>query len=96
MKHYRCVLVQPLDARWALSPGCLNGQSDWTTYRCLWGVLARDEDEAARAAIAQQAECYHLPATVETTEDLGETYNDKPGITWQGVRWCEPSDASAE
>ena len=92
--YYRCVLRQPLDDRWAASPGCLHGQSSWSAYRCLWGILAQDAEEAERLALAQQAECYSLPATVETVEDLKQQYTDKPGIVWQGVRWSDDDTVS--
>jgi hypothetical protein len=88
VRFYRCTLLQPLDDRWAVFAGCLHGRSEWTSYRCLWGVLARDEEEAQRLVLAQQAVCYPLPATVEEMEDLNQNYTDKPGIVWQGVRWC--------
>jgi tetratricopeptide (TPR) repeat protein len=86
VKYYRCAIVQPLDAEWSQAPGCLDGQLAWPEYRCFWGVLARDEEEAARLVAAQQAQCYGLQATVEAPEDLGQSFIDKPGILWQGPR----------
>lgn len=90
VKYYRCALRQPLDEHWPKSPGCLHGQAEWRTYFCLWGVLAPDEEEAGRLALAQQAACYDREATVEQVEDLGQQYTDKPGVVWQGARWNEP------
>jgi hypothetical protein len=78
---------QPLDEHWAQSPGCLAGQAEWDAYRILWGVLARDEDEAKRLTLAWQSRCYPLAATVEAVELLRENYTDKPGVVWQGQRW---------
>jgi hypothetical protein len=78
-------LHQPLDERWAESSGCLHGQSAWPAYRCLSGVLARDEDEAHRLAAAQQAECYDLEATVERVEELAQTYTDNPASPGEGL-----------
>jgi tetratricopeptide (TPR) repeat protein len=95
VNYYRCTLSQPLNARWADSAGCLHGQAGWTAYRCLWGVLARDEAEAGRLALAQQAKCYDLEATVEQIEDLNQSYTDKPGVVWQGMRWNDADAAGA-
>jgi tetratricopeptide (TPR) repeat protein len=89
INYYRCVVLQPLDERWAQSPGCLTGQDKWQRYRILWGVLAPDEEEAAKLVLAWQARCYPLPATVEETELQDEGYKDRPGVVWQGMRWGE-------
>jgi hypothetical protein len=94
VQYYRCTLVQPLEDRWPDFPGCLHGQSAWTSYRCLWGVIAPNEDEARRMALAQQAECFDLKASVAEVEDLGQTFNDKPGVVWQGARWCDETAQS--
>lgn len=92
VRLYRCTLVQPLDERWADSPGCLHGQAEWPAYHCLWGVLAQDEEEAARLALAEQAACYDLEAEVVEVEDSGQGYTDKPGPVWQGIR-CYADEA---
>jgi tetratricopeptide (TPR) repeat protein len=89
VNHFRCVLRQPLDERWPDHSGCLPGQQAWREYRCLWGVLALDADAAQDMVLAIQTEAYELPATVVQIEDLGETYEDKPGVLWQGQRWVE-------
>lgn len=86
VNYYRCVLSQPLDERWADFDGRLKGQDNWTDYRCLWGIMAPDEEAAGRMAMAEQAKCYHLPATVEELQCLGD-FNEVPGIIWQGARW---------
>lgn len=96
VSFFRCTLMQPLDDRWGSSPGCLHAQENWKTYHCLWGVLARDEDEACRLAIAQQAECHHLSAIVTDVEELSSDLVDKPGITWQGQRWNDDEQAREE
>ncbi len=83
---YVCIIDQPLDARWAESPGCLNGEGDWTCYRTAWGLLAADEATAATMVLAWQARCAPLPATVRTVEVRNEGFTDHPGIIWQGIR----------
>src|SRR5262249_26840286 len=92
-KHLRCVVRQPVGADWASHPGCLPGQEGWREYLSLWGVMAADEEEAARLASKIQSECHELPATVEQVEDLGESYVDKRGVLWQGQRWCRADSA---
>ena len=89
VNYYRCTTLQPLKPDWAESNYCLSGQSGWKTYRCFWGVLARDEEEAGQLAYAQQVKCYELDPTVEKVEDLDQKYTDKPGVLWQGVRWSD-------
>jgi tetratricopeptide (TPR) repeat protein len=92
INYYRCLVRQPLDARWPESRGCLAEQADWTAYHIVWGVLAADEDEAARAVLAWQARCYPRPAEVEETEPEDEGYTDRPGVVWQGARWGDTPD----
>ena len=92
VKHFRCTLLQPLDKRWQASQGCLHGQESWPAYQCQWGVLASDEEAAARIVLAQQVECYGLKATVENVEDMEQEFKDKPGIVWQGRRWWNEED----
>lgn len=87
-RFYRVELRQPLDERWADFEGRLDGQEDWTEYRCRWGVQAPDEESAGRMALAEQAKCYDLPASVEKIEcNSDEDEEDAPGIYWQGARW---------
>ena len=92
VNYYRCVLSQPLDNRWIDFEGRLNGQENWTNYRCLWGILAPDEEAASRMAIVEQSKCYHLPAKIEELECLGN-FNDTPGPLWQGIRWQDKPEA---
>jgi hypothetical protein len=76
---------QPLDERWPTWNGCLDGQSDWKEYVCTWGVLASDEEEAAKEVLDWQQQCYPLPAQIIECEPQEETYNDAPGVVWQGI-----------
>jgi tetratricopeptide (TPR) repeat protein len=92
VNFYRCVVVQPLDESWPNWSGCLAGQQEWENYRVLWGVLARDEDEAAQWVLRWQERCYPWPAQVEQVELDGEGYRDKPGVVWQGPRWSEEKE----
>jgi tetratricopeptide (TPR) repeat protein len=94
VNFYRCRLRQPLDERWPASEGCLRGQEGWPFYFALWGVLARDEDEAKRFALRWQGRCYPTPAVVLDCEVHDEGYKDKPGVVWQGQRWHEENEAS--
>jgi tetratricopeptide (TPR) repeat protein len=86
LNFYRCTLLQPLGDSWRDAPGCLPGQEDWKRYRIDWGVLATDEDEAARLALAWQARCEARPASVEEVELQDDGYADHPGVVWQGYR----------
>jgi tetratricopeptide (TPR) repeat protein len=84
---YRLLVRQLLDAQWATSPGCLSGQDNWLEYVIQWGVLAQDEDEAARLVLDWQKRCYPMPAEVVNTETDSRSYTDKAGVVWQGLRW---------
>lgn len=94
--YYRCMVFQPLDDRWPQSPGCLHGQETWEAYFIMWGVLARDEDEAKQRVLGWQKRCYHLPADVAEIEPEDASYTDKPGVVWQGVRHGAYKQTSAE
>ncbi len=89
INYYRCEVVQPLDEEWPESHACLSGQGNWAAYHIMWGVLARDEEDAGRRVLEWQARCHRLPATVEETELESEGYTDRPGVVWQGARWGE-------
>jgi tetratricopeptide (TPR) repeat protein len=91
---YRCRVRQELDERWPTSPGCLRGQEEWPFYFALWGMLARDEDEAQRLALQWQARIADGPAEVLDCEAQDGEYKDKPGVIWQGQRWHEEDEAS--
>jgi tetratricopeptide (TPR) repeat protein len=86
LNFYVCTVVQPLDDSWADSHARLDGESDWTSYRLPWGVLAPGEAEAEERVLGWQARCYPLPAHVEETEQRDDGYADHPGVVWQGQR----------
>ena len=86
---YRCRLRQPLDETWPASPGCLAGQETWPHYLALWGVLARDEDEAWDLVKTWQSRGHSVPPVLLEFEPGDETYKDRPGVVWQGQRWVE-------
>lgn len=84
---YRCIVEQPLDENWPEFPGCLAGQQEWKKYITLWGVLARDEEEAGQIALQWQARCYPLPASISEIQRQDDTYQDRVGAVWQGERY---------
>jgi tetratricopeptide (TPR) repeat protein len=84
--YYICTVRQDLDDRWREWPGCLANEGDWTSYSITWGVLAPDEAEAGRTALAWQARCYTHGAVVEDVRLEQNGYSDHPGIVWQGIR----------
>jgi tetratricopeptide (TPR) repeat protein len=96
VNFYRCTVLQPLDAHWPQFAGCLAGQESWRAYHAEWGVLARNEDEAAEFLLPWQARCYRLPPEIENIEMADEGYRDRPGIVWQGFRWGEEGEEGAE
>ncbi|MBW3598811.1 MAG: hypothetical protein KY475_16235 [Planctomycetes bacterium] len=89
VNFYRCTLLQPLREDWPGFPGCLAGQEGWQVYHAEWGVLARDEEEAAGLALPWQARCYPQPAEIENIELADEGYTEHVGVVWQGFRWGE-------
>lgn len=86
---YQCYVSQPLDERWVDSDGCLPEQAEWDSYIAQWGVLARDEDEAAELALKWQSKCYPLEAVVMEIESTEEPLHDRPGVAFQGPRFAE-------
>ncbi|WP_422928022.1 hypothetical protein [Singulisphaera sp. PoT] len=83
---YRCQVIQPLDATWPDSPGCLAGEVEWKAYSTTWGVLASDEGEASQVALEWQSRCYAGPAFVESCTLDEEGFTDHPGVVWQSYR----------
>jgi hypothetical protein len=89
VNFYRCTLFQPLLPNWPEFAGCLAGQEGWRAYHAEWGVLARDEEEAARLVLPWQARCYPQPPEVESVELADDGYTERVGVVWQGFRWGE-------
>jgi tetratricopeptide (TPR) repeat protein len=87
LDFFRCMLQQPLDERWETSSFSLNDQVDWPFYFAEWGVLARSEEEAHQRALKVQNECFPLTAEVIDVQASEESYEDHPGVVWQGVRF---------
>lgn len=83
---YRIRLHQSLDESWANSLVCLPGQDSWEEYSIDWGVLAFDRDDAISRVMQFQNLCGE-GAEVEEVEESEETYRDRPGVVWQGIRW---------
>lgn len=90
IRYFSVHLHQPLDDDWRTARGCLVGEEDWISYDIAWGVLARDEVEARMQALDWQQRCYSLPAQVMSVETRDETYEDVPGVVWQGEREGQP------
>lgn len=87
--HYLVQIHQPLDEEWQNSPGCLNGQENWTDYDAEWGVLAQDEEQAINAVLAYQSRCYQLPVEIVHVQTDEQEYRDRPGVVWQGIHWSQ-------
>ncbi len=86
LHFYRLQLEQPLSENWRNSPGCLPDQKEWTFYTILWGVLSPNEDDAVRRVMQYQAH-HESEAKVIDVDESEETYRDRPGVVWQGMRW---------
>jgi tetratricopeptide (TPR) repeat protein len=92
VNFYRCVVHQPLDERWLSFAGRLAGEEDWVSYDVHWGVLAVDEQDAARRVTEWQQRCYPLPPEILDIEEEGTDFTDKPGVVWQGYREGESQE----
>lgn len=86
VRFFRLIVRQPLDEAWRTSQACLAGDEDWIAYQVAWGVLATDEADARERVLEWQQRCYPLAAEVREVESAEETYQDFPGIVWQGQR----------
>jgi hypothetical protein len=96
VNFYRCLVRQPLDERWRHGRGCLAGEEGWQSYRIVWGVLARDEDEASERVLQWQRRCYPLESHVEHIALEQEGFTDRPGVVWQGAREGADDDDSSD
>lgn len=83
---YICMLRQPLDDDWNDSPVRMPWEADWKAYDVNWGVLARSEDEAKSAALAQERIAHRLDAEVREVRLEDEGFTDRVGVVWQGFR----------
>lgn len=86
VKFFRIQARQPLDERWPTSTCCLADEVDWIAYTIQWGVLAVDEEDARQRVLQWQQRCSPLPAEIVEVETGDETYQDLPGVVWQGQR----------
>ncbi|MCY2965770.1 MAG: hypothetical protein NT069_19430, partial [Planctomycetota bacterium] len=92
---FQVLANQPVASDWKVSFRCLPGQESWTEYRILWGVLARDEEEATRLVLAIQDRCEGIPASVLMCIPSGDSYKEVPRVVWQGERSApEPESES--
>jgi tetratricopeptide (TPR) repeat protein len=87
LDFFRCMLQQPLDERWRNAAFSLDDQDDWPFYFAEWGVLAKNEEEAQQRVLHFQNECFPLPAEVVDVQASKESYEDHPGVVWQGIRF---------
>ena len=84
VKHFWCDLRQPLDRRWADAGTAMPGSDGWPAYRIRYGVLAADEADASRRAVAWQIKSSPAAALVPDVERVTAdpaTYTDVPGVT---------------
>jgi len=93
---YQCYLSQPLDDSWEDSEGCLPDQVEWGSYVAQWGVLARNQGEAADLALEWQNKCFPLEAVVMEIESNDEQLHDRPGVAFQGPRFSDLDDLDDE
>jgi tetratricopeptide (TPR) repeat protein len=83
---YQVMVRQPLDENWMSFAGRLPDEEDSDSYLGSWGVLAEDEDAAQRLVLQWQSRCYPLEAEIFEISGNDESFNDLPGIVWQGQR----------
>ena len=86
---YLITIKQPLSENWSESLSCLHGQQDWEEYIIEWGVLARNRDQALTMMQQFQDLCGPPEHSVLDIDESEETYEDRPGVVWQGHRWNE-------
>ena len=85
LAQFWCDLRQPLDERWAAAGHALPGTEGWTAYRIRYAVRAADAADAARRALAWQAQSAPLPATVESVAvDAMAAAAGPPGVARRG------------
>ncbi len=90
---YQVLIRQPLDENWKFFPGRLAHEPlDADSYLGSWGVLAEDEDSAQRAVLEWQRRCYPLDADVVEISNNEDSFNECPGIVWQGQRMFAGDD----
>ena len=89
VNFYRVRLRQTVGDQWSQESGCLPGQEHWEFYQLEWGVLAQTEEEAVNRVLQMHHSGLPYPATVEEVQLAGEGYTDRPGVVWQGIRWCD-------
>lgn len=96
VNFYQVLADQPLDQTWSESAGCMPGQATWKSYRIVWGVLAKDEEEAKARVLEWQNKCESHPASIVDVALDGEGFKDKPGVVWQGMRWNDEEEPEQE
>ncbi|MCA9081416.1 MAG: hypothetical protein KDA58_12705, partial [Planctomycetaceae bacterium] len=89
VNFYRVRLRQATGDDWGTHAGCLPGQQEWPYYQIEWGVLATTEEEAVDRVLQQHHSGLDLPVEVQQVELAGEGFTDRPGVVWQGYRWCD-------
>ena len=93
---YQCYVLQPLDAAWQESDGCLPDQTEWQNYIGQWGVLARNVSEAEEIAVKWQAKCYPVECSLVDIDGSDDSLHDRPGVAFQGPRFPENEDIMDE
>ncbi len=83
---YQVLIRQPLDENWMTFAGRLPHEEEADSYMGSWGVLAEDDDAAQRVVLEWQRRCYPLEAEVVEISGNDDSFNESPGVVWQGQR----------
>lgn len=83
---YQVLIRQPLDENWMTFAGRLAHEDEADSYLGSWGVLAEDDEAAQRLVLEWQRRCYPLEAEVVEISGNDDSFNESPGIVWQGQR----------
>ena len=86
VQFYNVVIRQHLGGEWRDSTYCMPGEEEWPSFDVTWGVLAVSESDAGDRVLAWHRRCYSQPADIVEIQCQEETYQEYPGVVWQGSR----------